>query len=85
MQERRRAARQRTFKSGIIAFNRAGGIDCTIRNLSPIGACLEVESLLGIPTEFDLKIEKENVHYACRVVWRQNKRLGVDFGDVRLL
>jgi len=44
-----------------------------------------VESLLGIPTEFDLVIEKENVHYVCRVVWRQNKRLGVDFGDVRLL
>ena len=85
MQERRRVARQRTFKRGTIAFNHDGGISCTIRNLSPVGACLEVESLLGIPTEFGLVIEKESVHYACRVVWRQNRRLGVDFGDVNLL
>ena len=44
MEERRKIQRHRTFKAGSIGFNRAAGIDCRVRNLSPAGACLEVAS-----------------------------------------
>jgi hypothetical protein len=48
MDERRKLPRHRTLKAGSISFNRAGGIDCRVRNLSPAGACLEV----AFPTTF---------------------------------
>lgn len=44
MEERRAVPRMRTLKGGTIVFNRAGGIDCRVRNVSPNGACLEVAS-----------------------------------------
>jgi hypothetical protein len=61
MEERRKVLRHRTFKAGHIAFNRAGTIDCRVRNLSPIGACLEVASPLGIPDRFVLLIENDHL------------------------
>ena len=46
--ERRRQARARTLKSARILFNQHHSvIDCTVRNLSPEGACLNVASGAG--------------------------------------
>lgn len=77
--ERRKVQRQRTLKGGTISFNRAGGIDCRVRNLSAKGACLEVASQVGIPASFDLIIEHDNLRQHCEVVWRTATRLGVEF------
>jgi hypothetical protein len=82
MQERRRVARHRTLKSGMIAFNRDGGVACSIRNLSPAGACLEVVSHIGIPDEFVLVIESERRRQPCHVIWRTATRMGVEFHAV---
>ena len=79
MNERRNSARHRVFKSGTIEFNRAGGISCTVRNLSATGACLEVESPLGIPETFALFMANDHVAHHCRVVWRSEHRIGVAF------
>lgn len=79
MQERRKVQRHRIFKAGSIAFNRAGSIDCRVRNLSPIGACLEVASQIGIPDDFVLLIENEHLKQPCHVIWRLDGRLGVEF------
>jgi hypothetical protein len=67
------------FKAGLIEFNRAGGISCTVRNLSETGACLEVASPLGIPAGFDLHIVNEHKVVPCRLVWKQARRIGVCF------
>jgi hypothetical protein len=79
MQERRKLQRHRTFKVGNIAFNRAGSIDCRVRNLSPAGACLEVASQIGIPDDFVLLIEHDHLRQNCHVIWRIGPRLGVEF------
>ena len=79
MEERRKVQRHRTLKGGTITFNRAGGIDCRVRNLSPAGACLEVASQVGIPLEFVLVIEHDHLRQPCQVVWRTATRLGVEF------
>jgi PilZ domain len=79
MIERRAIPRQRIFKSGTIAFNRAGGITATVKNLTRSGAMLEVESVLGIPDEFTLVLAADHSKWPCKVVWRQAKRLGVCF------
>ncbi len=79
MEERRKVQRHRTLKAGSISFNRAAGIDCRVRNLSPAGACLEVASQLGVPDDFVLVVEIDHVHKPCHVIWRTATRLGVEF------
>jgi hypothetical protein len=76
---RRKIARHRTLKAGSISFNRAGGIDCRVRNLSDAGACLEVASQLGIPEDFVLVVESDHLQKPCHVIWRTATRLGVEF------
>ena len=79
MDERRNNQRQRVLKAGTITFNHGAGIDCTVRNLSSAGACLDVASPLGIPDDFILVIGSEQVQHPCHVTWRREKRIGVDF------
>ncbi|MGZ5824306.1 MAG: PilZ domain-containing protein [Hyphomicrobium sp.] len=78
-EERRKIARHRTLKAGSISFNRAGGIDCRVRNLSDAGACLEVASQLGIPEDFVLVVESDHLQKPCHDIWRTATRLGVEF------
>jgi hypothetical protein len=78
--ERRRRPRARTLKTAHILFNEhRSAIDCTVRNLSPVGACLTVESALGIPERFDVMFDSDKSIRPCRVVWHKEKQLGVEF------
>lgn len=77
--ERRKISRRRTLKAGSIRFNRASAIDCRVRNLSPVGAMLEVAGQIGVPEEFTLVIEADHFSQHCRVIWRTTTRLGVAF------
>ncbi len=79
MEDRRKVQRHRTLKAGTITFNRDGGLDCRVRNLSPAGACLEVASQIGIPDDFVLVVDIDHVRSPCHVVWRTATRLGVEF------
>jgi hypothetical protein len=79
MDERREASRHRTLKAGkIVVHPHTSVFDCTVRNLSPKGALLIVASLAGIPDKFDLVIGGSESR-ACRVIWRGEDRLGVEF------
>lgn len=78
MVEARRNARHRVLKAGTIEFG-GGAIDCTIRNLSPSGAALQVESQTGIPDRFNLVVPADGLHLPCQVAWRKTSRLGVAF------
>ena len=79
MDERRKIQRHRTLKAGTINFNRAAGVDCRVRNLSEVGACLEVASQVGIPDAFVLVVEHDHMKTPCHVIWRTATRLGVAF------
>ena len=79
MDERRKAQRLRALKGGTIAFNRAAGIDCRVRNMSPVGACLEVASQIGIPEDFVLLVNYDKINRPCHVIWRADMRMGVEF------
>ena len=80
MVERRRVARHRTLKSGKIVMQPYTSVlDCTVRNLSPKGALLVVASLAGIPDKFDLVLGATGEQHSCRVMWRGEDRLGVEF------
>ena len=50
MAEHRREPRTRALRGGKIVFNYGRSVvDCTVRNLSRHGACLELASLVGVP------------------------------------
>jgi hypothetical protein len=42
MDKRRKLPCYRALKAGSTTFNQNSGVDCRVRNLSLIGACLEV-------------------------------------------
>ena len=78
--ERRRIPRARTLKTGRILFNHHRSvIDCTVRNLSPLGACLNVASAIGIPEKFDVIFDADQSVRPCRLIWHKEKQLGVEF------
>jgi hypothetical protein len=78
MKERRAIPRHKVFKAGSIEFD-SGGVDCTIHNVSDIGAGIEVASSFGIPHEVTLNILTLHVRQHGYVVWRKEKRMGVTF------
>ncbi len=78
--ERRQEKRLRALKSGKIAFNdRRSVIDCMIRDLSKHGAKLLVATSVGVPDRFDLVLDADHSSYSCRLAWRTEKELGVEF------
>ena len=80
MAENRINPRHRVLRAGKNVFNhRFSVVDCTVRNVSAGGACLQVPTTIGIPDDFDLVIEPEKESRACRVAWKSDNRLGVTF------
>jgi len=78
--EHRINPRRRSLRGGKIVFNlRSSVITCSIVNLSETGACLEVQSAIGIPKVFELKFEPGGEWRVCQIAWRHQRRIGVVF------
>lgn len=77
--QHRSSQRHRTLKAGMIAFDDASGVSCSVRNMSAGGACLEVPTPIGIPQIFTLRIERDRVSRPCRIAWRTHDRVGVSY------
>src|SRR6478735_5964031 len=74
-----RLVSERTFLAGKIIFNFGqSSIDCVVRRLSEEGATLEMQSGLGVPEHFQLRLAGRDV-LTCRVVWRSDRQAGVSF------
>jgi hypothetical protein len=80
MDEKRTIARQRTLKGATVVFSDGQfTYKCLIKNLTPTGASLEFSSTDGVPNQFQLVFEDRSPTRTCKVVWRTEKRLGVEF------
>jgi hypothetical protein len=78
VQEKRATFRKRVLKTAqIILSDKAPKLDCSVRNLSSAGACLQVSTTYGIPVSFDVVFD--GVRHPCRAVWRTDTRLGIAF------
>ena len=77
MEEQRRSSRARLLKSGKIHLGKHK-VPCTVRNLSETGAQLQVQTTEGLPAEFSFSMP-ELPPRACKVVWRNEAKLGVRF------
>jgi hypothetical protein len=80
--ERRNERRTRTLKSATIAFNLGRSvIDCTVRNISPRGALIEVQSVVGVPMQFEMIMDHGATRRACTVRWHTERMIGVGLDD----
>jgi hypothetical protein len=78
MDERRASPRHRTLKAGTIEFGEET-LPCTVRNLSATGAGVELNSPLWFPERFVLAVPSEGWRKPCRLIWRNERRIGVAF------
>jgi hypothetical protein len=76
--ENRTSRRRRVFKAATIEFP-GGAFSCVVRNLSDMGANLDMPNAFGIPHEFTLIIPSAQYRLPCRAVWRSERRIGVAF------
>jgi hypothetical protein len=79
MEERRKQVRRRTLKGAKIMIDGKLVIDCSVRNLTYKGACLDVASPIGIPDTFELSIPVDNLKRKCRISWKDPRRIGILF------
>ncbi len=77
MGERRRVPRLLVLNPGKILLG-GSEIQCVVRNLSRLGACLMVPSTYGLPAVFQLLIQNQ-APQTCKVIWRDDTMLGVLF------
>jgi diguanylate cyclase (GGDEF)-like protein len=75
-----RLVSERTFLAGKIIFNFGQStIDCVVRRMSEDGATLEMQSSLGVPERFQLRLASQEI-LSCRVLWRSDRQVGVALG-----
>ncbi len=53
-------------------------VPCTVRTSSEGGACLQVQTTTGIPSEFSLSLGNEPTRL-CKRIWRDDSKVGVEF------
>jgi len=77
--ERRAHARHRVFKGGRLAFNSGGSIECTVRNLSPGGARVDVRSPVALPEQLTLLIDADHFKRRGHPVWTHDTQVRIAF------
>ncbi len=78
--ERRSKRRWRTVLKGRVVFNnRSSAFDCTIQNLSDIGALLTFADVSSPPRDFELEIPSKNLRVPARLIWSRGKNHGISF------
>lgn len=80
--DRRRIARRRVLRRARIVFrNGNASVDCVVLDMSDGGARLRLGDWLGLPDEFELRLENGPAH-RVRVCYRAAEIAGVRFDDV---
>jgi hypothetical protein len=53
-------------------------VSCTVRNLSETGACVQVQTTEGLPSEFSFSMADQPSR-RCKVIWRTDTQMGLQF------
>lgn len=80
MAERRTTQRRSALTAGTVKAGFGRGIECTIRDVSPDGACLVfAHRRTALPDEFSLTVGSDIPRRSCQLVWQSAYRVGVRF------
>jgi hypothetical protein len=78
--ERRQEERLLTLRTGKIRIpGSAPDIECTIFDVSSTGACILLPKGAELPATFDLSIDPDELHHACKLAWKSGHKVGVRF------
>jgi len=84
MLERRRVYRTRILKPAAVIAGRSPHVyQCLVRDITSLGARLEVTSTALLPSIFELTFDSARTMRACHVVWRTTRQIGVEFSLAR--
>jgi hypothetical protein len=64
---------------GNILFGHAEAVECTVKDLSAVGASIELQGQRNVPDTFTLKLASTAIPHLCRVVSRVDGNIGVIF------
>jgi hypothetical protein len=80
MLEKRRVRRTRVLRGvKIILDDSSSLLDCSVRDLTNIGACVYLPSSVKISNSFALSFDFGHSCRRCSVIWRHENKLGVSF------
>jgi hypothetical protein len=79
MQERRKITRTRVLKGAKFLLGNSSVRDCVVRDLTNIGAGVEVPNTIDLPGALDLMFNGSRSFRRCRLVWRKISKTGVEF------
>jgi hypothetical protein len=79
MNDRRKRSRAMSSQAAAISWAGARRVNCVVRNFSSTGARLEGALPTSLPESFDLVFDDERSTLACRVKWRRQHAVGVEF------
>ncbi|WP_336488399.1 PilZ domain-containing protein [Methylobacterium nigriterrae] len=78
--EKRKVPRQNVFQVGqIFSGDCSVEVNCLVRNMSAMGALIEVALAESVPDQFDLLLPSNGQIRSCQVVRRTRHLLGVTF------
>jgi hypothetical protein len=82
MQDHRRVSRTPMLKRDkIVTAQAADPVVCMVYDLTDVGAGIRISPEDSVPDRFELMIEPSPASRNCRVLWRHNERLGVEFAE----
>ena len=67
----------------IVAAGAEAPIECMVYDLTRTGAGLRISPEDRVPDQFELIFDSSSRSQNCRVLWRSNERLGVEFSRPR--
>jgi hypothetical protein len=79
MQERRKITRTRALKGAKLLLGNSSVIDCVVRDITNVGAGVEVPNTIDLPEALDLTYDGGRSLRRCRRVWRKLNKIGVEF------
>jgi hypothetical protein len=79
MNDRRKRSRAASSQPAAISWAGIRRIQCVVRNFSSTGARLEGVLPATLPETFDLVFDDERSTLSCRVKWRRESAVGVEF------
>ena len=82
MQERRKHQRLLVFKSVKLVFGNASVLDCVVRDLTTVGARIEIPNTIDLPRVFEMTFDGGRSIRSCRLVWRTSSGTGVEFSEI---
>lgn len=79
---KRQSERARSFLRGeIVHSNGASRTECTIRDISEVGARIQVPRSVTLPEYFELSIPQKGRHERAKIIWIKDGEIGVVFSE----